>query len=319
MREGRPSITAEGVAALRAMESLRPVEERICYDPLARYFLGRGLGILIRSRLVRKIAFWAVERIAPGLAGDIIGRVRYIDDRVQRAIREGVKQLVILGAGYDSRAYRINELAETVRCFEVDHPATQKVKIERIKRAFGRLPDNVVYVPTDFERDDVSRQLTDAGYDSSLRTLFIWEGVTMYLTAEAVDRVLDFVSNRSREGSAILFDYVHRSFIEDEYLNQGDENLKTLGRVRRAYERVDQPFTAEPFTFGITEGTVADFLTAKGFFPVEEVTGEFLKENYFRGPNEKRKVLSICGFVHATVKRGEDVLASKGRGQDGAL
>jgi len=301
MREGRPSITAEGVAALRAMESLRPPEERICYDPLARYFMGRGLAILIRSRLIRKIAFWAVERIAPGLAGDIIGRVRYIDDHVQLAIREGVEQLVILGAGYDSRAYRLQELSQNVRCFEVDHPATQKVKKERIRRVFGRLPGNIAYVPADFENDDVSRRLLDAGFDSSLKTLFIWEGVTMYLSAEAVDRVLDFVSHGSRQGSSIVFDYVHKSFIDNEPLDRRDEDIRTLERARKAYERVDASLTAEPFTFGIPQGTVQEFLHTKGFFPIEEVTGEFLKKTYFHGPNQKRKVLPICGFVRATV------------------
>jgi methyltransferase (TIGR00027 family) len=302
MREGRPSITAEGVAALRAMESLRSPQERICYDPLAKDFVGRGLSILIRSRLARKIAFWVVERIAPGLAGDIIGRVRYIDDRVQLAIREGVSQLVILGAGYDSRAYRLPQPDIGVKCFEVDHPATQRVKTERIRRIFGRLPDNVVYVPIDFERDDLDRRLADAGFDGSLKTLFIWEGVTMYLTAEAVDRVLDFVATKSRGGSSIIFDYVHKSFIDDECRARDDQDFRALERARRAYERIDRPITSEPFTFGIREGTIGEFLTARGFFPIEEVTGEFLRNSYFHGSNEKRKVLSICGFVHATVK-----------------
>jgi len=310
MKEGRPSITAEGVAALRAMESMRPPEERICYDPLARDFLGRGLAILVRSGIARRIAFWVVERVAPGLAGDIIGRVRYIDDRVQQAIREGCRQVVILGAGYDSRAYRLPDKDRSVKYFEVDYPATQKVKMERIRRRFDQLPSNVVYIAIDFERDDLALRLGDAGYDSRLKTLFIWEGVTMYLTARAVDRVLDFVATGSREGSSIIFDYVHKSFIDDERLVYDDEDFKTLARARRAYERIDQAITAEPFTFGIPEGTIAEFLTTKGFFPVEEVTGDFLKKTYFRGPNEKRKVLSICGFVHATVKAQQGPVSS---------
>lgn len=285
------------------MESMRPPEERICYDPLAKDFVGRRLAFLIKSRLLRKIAFWVVDHIAPGLAGDVIGRVRYIDDHVQKATREGIQQLVILGAGYDSRPYRLPELNERVRCFEVDHPATQKVKIERIEKTLGSLPQNVVYIPIDFERDDLEHQLSGWGYDRHLKTLFIWEGVTMYLTEEAVDRVLDFVSRNSGEGSSIIFDYVHKSFIDDEYHNRDDRDIKTLERARRAYERIDQPITSEPFTFGIREGTIAEFLNARGYFPVEEVTGEFLKDTYFRGSNAKRKVLSICGFVHATVQR----------------
>jgi methyltransferase (TIGR00027 family) len=303
MREGRPSITAEGVTALRAMESMRPPEERICYDPLAKDFVGRKLAFFLKSGLIRKIAFWVVDRIAPGLAGDIIGRVRYIDDRVQSAIREGIEQLVILGAGYDSRPYRLPELNGRIRCFEVDHPATQKVKIERIEKIFGNLPEYVAYVPIDFERDDVGQQLFESGYDRNLRTLYIWEGVTMYLTDEAVDRVLDFVSRNSGEGSSIIFDYVHKSFIDDESCNPDDREYKALERARRAYERIDQPITSEPFTFGIREGAVGEFLSARGFFPITEVTGDFLKGTYFNGPNEKRKVLSICGFVHATVRR----------------
>ena len=126
MKKGRPSATAEGNAALRAAELLRPLDERVCYDPFAKDFLGIRFGIVVRSRLLTKIALWYAEQIIPGAADSLVVRTRYIDDYLEKCIDDGIEQLVILGAGYDSRAYRFKRLRGKVKVFEVDHPATQK-------------------------------------------------------------------------------------------------------------------------------------------------------------------------------------------------
>jgi methyltransferase (TIGR00027 family) len=122
--------------------------------------------------------------------------------------------LVILGAGYDTRAYRFDKLKEEVKVFEVDHPATQKVKIEKVSKALGSLPGHVVYVSVDFEKERLDKKLSESGYNKSLKTLFIWEGVTMYLTAEAVDETLAFVAGNSGKGSSIIFNYIFRSVLD---------------------------------------------------------------------------------------------------------
>ena len=298
MKQGIPSITAEAVTALRAAESLRPENERVCYDPLAREFIGTRFRLLVNSGFLRMVALWVVERLVPGLAGDIIGRVRYIDDYLREGIAAGIDQLVILGAGYDSRAYRFDGLDGKVKVFEVDHPATQKVKMAKVKKIFGSLPGNVAYVPIDFEREKLDR-LFESGYEKNLKTCFIWEGVTMYLTPQAVDDTLTFVANNSGKDSCIIFDYLFKSFVDGTSEMEGVQRIEA---VRKAYELLDEPLTNEPFTFGIEEGNIGEFLSQKGFWQIEEVTGEYLENAYFRGVGHGRRVLRLCGFVHAAVK-----------------
>ena len=185
---------------------------------------------MARSRLLMKLVLWDAERIAPGVPGEVIGRTRYIDDRLRACIDEGIGQLVILGAGLDSRAHRFEELKGGVKVFELDYPATQEVKVRRVRKLFGRLPDGVAYIPIDFDRDDLGEKLFESGYDGDLKTFFIWEGVTYYLTARAVDATLDFIARDSGEGSSIIFDYIFRSVLD------GHSDVKQLNRVLKAYE-----------------------------------------------------------------------------------
>jgi methyltransferase (TIGR00027 family) len=292
VRKGRPSATAEGNAALRAAELLRPPDERVCYDPFARDFLGIKFGIIVRSRLLTKIALWYAEQIIPGASDSLVVRTRYIDDYLDKCIDEGIEQLVILGAGYDSRAYRFKQLRGKVKVFEVDHPDTQRVKIQKVKKILGSLLDYVVYVALDLNERQLGEALLENGYDKKKRTLFIWEGVTVYLAPEAVDKTLAFVANYSGEGSSIIFDYAFQSALDPR-----SESVDAK-KWQAAYER-----RGEPPKFGINEGAVEEFLTKRGFFRLESVSMEFLKETYFKGVNEKRHVTNLGGVVHAIVAR----------------
>ncbi len=292
MKEGKPSFTAEGTVALRYAEWLVPEKERMCHDPLAKDFVPTKFRIIGKSRLLAKIALWGVERLVPGMVGLIVGRTRYIDDYLKVRIEEGIEQMVILGAGYDSRAYRFDKLKGKVAVFEVDFPATQRVKMEKVKRIFGSLPDNVVYVPVDFDEKKLGAGLFESGYDVNLKTLFIWEGVTPYLTAEAVDETLAFVAQNSGEGSSIIFDYILQSALDGTY------KRKQVHRIRKAWERIAQPLTSESFGFGIEDGTIEEFLTQRGFRQVVDTSGEHFESAYFKGPNDN---LRVWHTVYATV------------------
>src|SRR5512136_555844 len=158
MKEQKASSSAENVAALRAAESLKPEDERVCYDPLARHFLGIKYRVFSRSRFLIKLALDNAERQSPGSFGCLAGRTRYIDDCLKACIDDGIEQLVILGAGYDTRVYRFGELKEKVKVFEVDHPATQKVKIDKVSKMLGSLPGQVVYVSVDFEKERLDKK-----------------------------------------------------------------------------------------------------------------------------------------------------------------
>lgn len=281
MRKNQSSLTAAGIAIARAVESEKPADERICDDPYARLFIPgwmyHSLGFFI------KIGY--AELRGPGVIGFLLARERFIDDVLQNYLDEGLEQLIILGAGYDSRAYRFN-LPERVITFEVDHPDTQADKLKKVYKVFGKIPEHVRYVPVDFNIQSLSECLLSAGYDPSLISLFIWQGVTMYLTAEAVDATLAFVVKNAAPGSAIVFDYVYQAVLE------GIQKQSEISGMRRY-----RFMTGEGLTFGIPEGTVERFLRARGFHQVKNVNTAELKTDYFSGKNDNRKVVGGYGIV----------------------
>ena len=285
MKANRASTTAEGIALARAIESQKPADERICYDPFARQFVSALYWNVFRFF----VSIGYAERRGPGTMGFLVARERYIDDYLQACLDEGLEQLVILGAGYDSRAYRFDQLKNR-RVFEVDHPATQLAKIAKLERILGTLPAHVVFVPIDFETQTLERRLAESGYDNHKKTLFIWQGVTQYLTPEAVDSTLAFVANHSGQGSSIIFDYMYTSLL-DGTVKRGEVN--SMQRYRR--------LTGEGFKFGIPEGTIEAFMQRRGFCSVKNATHEDFKRAYFTGVNQKRAVAAGYAIVSATV------------------
>jgi methyltransferase (TIGR00027 family) len=289
MRKNQPSLTAAGIAIARAIESEKPEDERVCCDPYARQFVPVWMyhlfGFFIRSGYA--------ERRGPGVNGFLVARERYIDAVLQQFLDEGLQQLVILGAGYDSRAYRFN-LTGRVTTFEVDHPVTQADKLEKVQRVFEKIPDHVRYVPVDFDTQTLSERLLCAGYDPGLISLFIWQGVTMYLTAAGVDSTLDFIAKNSPVGSGVVFDYVYQAVLD------GIQKQSEISSMRRY-----RFMTAEGLTFGIPEGTAETFLRRRGFQQVKDVTTAELKAAYLSGINASRKVTGGYGIVTGKVSLPE--------------
>jgi len=266
---------------MRAIESEKPVDERICFDPLARRFAGTVPFVLIRL-----LAGYG-ERRTRGALTFIVCRCRCFDDYLKECLQSGTGQVVILGAGLDSRAYRDELLQEAVRIFEVDHPATQARKIERVKKVVGSFPANLDYVPVDFSNETLDKLLA-CGFDKSLKTLFVWEGVTYYLDAEAVDSTLAWVRTSAAAGSSIIFDYQYLpAMVEPRKRNFAYAVLSRLSGERRA--------------FGIAKGGIADFLTARGFTHVVEANARELERLYCTGSNQGRTVAETYAIVHAEV------------------
>lgn len=284
------SKMAELIALHRFAESALPEGERVCYDPYAVHFVDPEILEFARKNPEKTKAMREhYERLFPGLGSSIRARVRYFDDFVKAATDDGLEQLVILGAGYDTRAYRIEGLKEKVKVFEVDHPGTQSLKKEKIEKIFGRLPDHVVYVPVDFETEGLGRKLIVNGYDKSKKTLFLLEGLVMYIPPKAVDETLSFIVNNSAKGSAVLFDYFLQSVVD---------GTSEIGKNMRDFAAQQ----GEPFLFGIKEGTVEAFLLERGFSQVQNVTSEDYKMSYFHGVNKDRAVCSLLSFVHAMIE-----------------
>jgi methyltransferase (TIGR00027 family) len=284
MKRTQASITAPGIAFARAFESSKPTGERICYDPLARQMISTPFYLFC------KLFAGYAERKGPGVLGFLAARCRYIDDYLQACLEAGLDQLVILGAGLDSRAYRFEQLEGRVRVFEVDHPATQQVKLKTLVKILGSPPEHVTYVPIDFDAETLQK-LFDFGYNRQAKTLFIWEGVVHYLAAEAVDRTLEFVRRYSGSGSSIIFDYVYTTALTAAHKRR---EIVRLQRARR--------YTGESLVFGIEEGQVEAFLGVRGYAQIQNVTSEDLRQLYFTGVNQTRAIASTYAIVHATVK-----------------
>jgi methyltransferase (TIGR00027 family) len=232
------------------------------------------------------------EWIFPGVYAYFAARTRYIDDYLQWCLDHDYQQVVILGAGFDSRAYRFNQFKDRVKIFEVDHPATQGEKKAKLAELFGALPEHVVYVPIDFHTHTLFQRLLESGYNQKLKTLFIWEGVTFYLTADAADETLAFVAKHSGSQSSLLFDYTYPDVIA------GTSPLKEA-RIWRKFAKK----AGEPLLFGIQKDMIEQYLAKRGFGQVANAPHEILQQRYLTGINQKRYLTPMLAIVHATVKR----------------
>ena len=279
------STTAEGMALVRAIESSRPESRRICYDPIARSLVNPVSVFL--SKMVIDSGLYA-RFFSAGAIEFIMARERHIDEFLKRCLAEGLDQVVILGAGFDTRAYRIPGIEKT-RVFEVDHPATQEVKVKRIKKVIVPLPAHVTFIPVDFNTQTLGDGLLANGYDEQGKTLFIWQGVSMYLTAEGVDRTLEFIADHSGPGSAVIFDYFYNSFLNDT-------SRPDVKRIRQTMQVI-----GEEHLFGIDEGQAEPFLAQRGFRDVTNVDDEGLKKRYMTGPNAGRAIAKGAAIVSARV------------------
>jgi methyltransferase (TIGR00027 family) len=283
MKKTQTSITAMGIAAMRALESEKPAGIRICYDPFARQF------VIPIFYYLTKIFSGYGEKRAPGTQGYIVCRCRYFDDYLQSCLDSRVEQVVLLGAGLASQAYRSAPASTRVRFFEVDHPASQASKFEQLNKIFGKIPTEVAYVPIDFNVDTLDK-LYDHGYRRDARTVFLWEGVTYYLSSEGVEATLAWVKLNSAPGSSIIFDYIYTSALTT--------NQKT-GEVKRM--QLYSGITGEGLHFGIEKGGITVYLEARGYHQVVDADDIRLRELYCIGPNPGRTVSGNYAIVHAEV------------------
>jgi methyltransferase (TIGR00027 family) len=250
MRPDRPSRTAQYMALFRALESALPTSQRLFDDPYARAFLtGR---LRVAGRLARlpggaRLLARAIDRRWPGPRASAVARTRAIDDLLVAAIADGIDQLVILGAGYDTRPYRLARVPTT---FEVDHPVTQAAK----RAVLGAPPAHVRCVPVDFDRDDLAAAMASAGLEPGLRTFVVWEGVVAYLAWASVAATLRWAADVCAVGSELVFTYVHRGLLD------GSATFPDAGPWVRAVQEA-----GEPFVLGLDPATLGDELRALGW------------------------------------------------------
>lgn len=266
------------MALFRALESTRPKNRRLFHDPFAATFLSAALRFVV-SCSATPVAGAALRRIidvlGPGARSSGVARTRLIDDWVCAAVENGSQQLVVLGAGFDSRAWRLPILA-AVPVFEVDRAATLAEKHRRALSGPAK-PSVVTAVVVDFDRDVLPDALAKAGFDRSRPTVVIWEGVTNYLTARAVHSVLAWVGNLAA-GSKLIFTYIDRSALDDPTRFEGAQ--KVLDRVARA---------GEPWTFGILPEELPSLLQSHGLLLDEDLGADDYRARYFGAEASKMR------------------------------
>jgi len=210
---------------------------------------------------------WGSERAGPGLWANLAGRKRFIDERLDEVLSE-IDAVVVLGAGFDTRAYRLARRSD-VPVFEVDLPENITRKRAVVQRAFGAVPPSVQLVPVDFENDDLATKLTEQGYRSDARTFVIWEGVTQYLTEAAARATLEHLRD-AVPGSRLVFTYVRKDFLDGTNMF-GAETLYRRFRVRQ-----------QMWDFGIQPEDVSAFMAGYGWRLVEQAGPDYIERNYVR-------------------------------------
>ncbi len=222
MKPNEPSRTALMIARQRAAHQVLD-HGSILYDPFAMKILREDEKDVLQFANQHPLA--SIGRLVT------TARSRIAEDALSRAVERGVRQVVVLGAGLDTFALRNPHGARQIRIYEVDHPATQEWKRRRLAEAQIAVPPWLVLVPVDFERDDLGEKLAAAGFQQDSPAFFTWLGVVPYLTKDAIDRTLDYVS--SIQNSEVVFDYLEppEAFSEEmrELVTKRTEQLEKIG------------------------------------------------------------------------------------------
>jgi methyltransferase (TIGR00027 family) len=255
---GQPSRTSIVVAALRAFGAREPDASVRNPDWLAEKLITSEDLDLIAEHPISQASRGDYQTgrknfEVAGMSNLMLVRTRFVDEQLQRAINEGATQVVILGAGFDTRAYRFAEALKDKSVFEVDYRSTQELKTRRLESAIGSVPAFVHFAEIDFKRDDLKDVLTKAGYQPEKKAFFIWEGVSMYLSEETVRSTLHTIARYSAPGSSLVMDFAGRAMIE------------MLERFPQLSQHKYTTNWGEPWIFGLPDEKEREFFAESGF------------------------------------------------------
>jgi methyltransferase (TIGR00027 family) len=274
----KKSITAGLNMCMRAVAAQDPDPKTRNPDYLAEKIVNLDI---MRDRLGWSLDFaQMVERFNQEklwIFYHLTARTKHIEALLRKELKSGVTQVVLMGAGYDTRGYRFYKDFPKVKFFEVDLPAMSADKQKRMKTKLPGMPNNVTYAPIDFNKQKLGEVLASVGYKKDQKTFFIWEGVIEYLEASAVESTLQFIAKNSAPGSSVVFDYcppsvVDGTYTKDPYAAHLTRFLASLG---------------EPFKFGIDPDKCSSYLKNHGLKQVSNVGHDYLVKNYMTGSNGK--------------------------------
>lgn len=259
-----PDPTAVGVGMCRLAEQDQPDGLRLFEDPVVADLLGPRAGPMQLAGM-RALVVQQIEAAAPGTYGAVVCRTRYLDDAVSEALARRVRQVVVLGAGLDTRAYRLPGI-DRARVFEVDLPATQEGKRRALVSRLGALPEHVKFLSVDLETPGFADALADAGLAVDEPAVVVAEGLTQYLTAGAVHHILGTVGAWC-VGTELAMTYARADVVRAA---SGGARAMDLARGGPAW------------VFGIDPAEVPGLVGAHGFAPVEDVGADEYHARYLR-------------------------------------
>lgn len=278
--------TGASPTAMVALEQYFPEKQRIIKDDTAYRILPfsmRAFVWLVKSDLGRAWMIRATEKEAPGLWSGMLCRKRYIDEKLIESANK-VNAVVNLGAGFDTRAYRLPVLSN-MPVWEVDQPENIKSKQVRLYKLFGAVPSHVRLVPIDFDREELGTFLASYGYSGDMRTFFIWEAVTQYLTETGIRATFDFLA-KAEHGSLLAFTYIRKDFLD--------------GRVMYGWENIYKKYVKDKiWLFGMDPEEWPDFLEGYGWRIVEHVGYEELAERYIRPTGRELASTPVERIIYA--------------------
>ena len=288
MESNQSYKTAYVAAYARLIEQYQPIELRLFNDSLVKKFFSNYICYMMKFSVLRKILIFMYNTSAVGLLGLQVCRTKYIDDILKKAINEGIKQIVILGTGFDTRAYRIPGINE-IKVFEVDLPIILDKKQGIIRKCIGEIPNNVIFTPIDFNVQKLDEVLVAKDLEVSKPSLFIWEGVTQYITEEAITNTLKFISKNS-SGSRVVFTYILKSVID------GSSNIIDGEGLRNLFEAGNQPWH-----FGLNPSEVNDFIGKNNLRLIEDIGASYYQENYLKPIGRNLDISKFERIIYATV------------------
>jgi len=271
-----------------AVEQYYPEGQRLVQDELALQFLPLGLkslAKLTRWPPARALMFNISEKRARGVWGGVLCRKRYIDEKVLEALSAGINAIVILGAGLDTRAYRLALLAG-ILVFEVDLPENIEYKRAKLQQLYGRVPTYVTLVPVDFDGQELESALASQGYTTEQRSFFVWEAVTQYLTERGVRKTFSFLA-KAKAGSRMVFTYIRQDFIDGTAIH-GLEALYQGFRVKEQF-----------WHFGLVPEQVPAFLQEYSWKELEQAGSQEYTTRYVKPSGRAIPVTEIERAVYA--------------------
>jgi methyltransferase (TIGR00027 family) len=261
------------------------------FETESPYRSGDDLAALLVPSLLRgllrlpPIRFLYRRVLAPrGMYEYVIARTKYIDAAFKQALADRFGQIVLFGAGFDTRTLRFHSDLGDVRVYELDAPLTQKAKMERYRQRSLSVPANVVFVAIDFDKESLPAKLREIGLRDNERSLFILEGVLMYLQPESADATLRTISAFAGKESRLVFDYARSSAL------RGENTLYGEAGVTRAVAKVN-----EQWRFGLEPSQLESFLSTYGFRLKDHEDSLSLEKLYFQDSNGQ-----VVGRINGT-------------------